>query len=183
PAGRPGGAPDPGTTGPGDGPPAGTSRLRRLGIAVVALFALIGVGSVFGGGGDPGPDDPGAAAAPAPAAAPAATRAGAHPDDLAACRRAGEVMGDWTPVAEGIATGTTDLPELASATRRATEGMSEVPPMADDARIAAAARDLTAQYERIAAAASRGDLSRLATLAGDGSTMVDELVAACRAAG
>lgn len=37
------------------------------------------------------------------------------------------------------------------------------------------------QYEMIAAAAGRGDLSTLAMLTDDGAGMVDDLVSACRA--
>lgn len=172
------GAPLPEPAQPGTAP---MPRAKKIGIGVVAVFALIGAASVFGNG-DAAQDGFDAATAPPAPSAAAPVASGPDPADVRACQRAGEVMEAWAPAAQGLSTGETDLPELARETRTAMDGMSEVPIIANDPGVTAASRVLTGQHEMIAAAAGRGDLSNLATLAGDGAGMVDDLVSACRSA-
>lgn len=167
-------------------PAAPMSWMKKVGIGVVSGFAFIGLVTVFGGGGDDGGSmdgDDTAVAAPAAVDAPVEQEAAAvDPADVAACVRAGEVMGEWNPVAQGLATGEVGLPEFATATRTAMNGMSEVPILANDERVHDAGRALTAQYEMIAAAATRGDLPTLSELASEGTGIVREVVSACSAA-
>ena len=168
-------------------PAAPMSSLKKVGIGVVSVFAFIGLVTVFGGGGDDGGStdgDDAAVAAPAVVDAPVEQEAAVavDPADVAACVRAGEVRGACASAAQGRGTGEVGLPEFATATRTAMNGMSEVPILANDERVHDAGRALTAQYEMIAAAATRGDLPTLSELASEGTGIVREVVSACSAA-
>ncbi|MEJ8277970.1 hypothetical protein [Pseudonocardia spirodelae] len=183
PAGQPAPAPAPAGSGSQEPGGGGMSRAKKVGIGVVAVFALIGAVSVFGNG-DAVEDGFDRATAPTTAAPPAAAPAASGPDpqDLQACQRAGEVMRDWGALAQGVGDGSVGLPQLARETTDAMDGMSEVPIIANDADVIAASRALTGQFEMIAAAARRGDISALSRLASEGGSMATDVATACRGA-